>query len=891
MLLTYVKRKVIKVRFASYILGRFRHYISRLVHYGKVCFIDSRVVRSCFRETVLPYVKSCDASHIHPDSAAWRSSALVFARLIANKLGMSVVSYQGSITDCDEGVQVVRDYHWVKDVVVPPASFTPSHRDLLVLVDVDYYCDMPRLLVEWNSVVLLYTFQPSKAAGEFSEFYFTFNNQNMVEYSVKGGQKYTHMIWNYSCDVILVTDGFVSKAYAIDRRAANDEHEYVLLVPIGKWRGVFSWFAQMLECDVLRRLQVVDGNFAVLDTHGEDGAVRSISKLGSLNAINLSKSLFEAVDSAYRNSSVKPGFAMVQSWLENDRKGAATLLDYFRQGFNFKPMVVYPAIQGIRSYQMINKFSDYDPEAKNLMISFMSPLLPVAFVPDRTKLNEQASIDRRILAPNEDARSLVDQAPSKFLVLEMEMFVKLLLPISGILYPHEMDVVYERQSRPNQRALLDQYEFGVREPDCVTFMKAEPYLKPNDPRMITTFQTVIKRDYSRYTYALSDYIMILSWYSFGKNPRDIAEYIAAMCATSKIGVLCADAVRMDGHVHDVVRTLERMILLRAFPKELSEEIIQLHGMQFNVDAKTQCRIKYRISSQRGSGSPETALFNTILSKFMDYYARRLAGIPKDEAFNSLGQFGGDDSIVSAFVGPICVDWLNKAGSAVGQRLETQWFQPGAVGVNYLSRYFSELVWSGDSSSMCDLPRALSKLHVTVNITGLTPLEKLQQKLAGLALSDPHTPIIRIILHAANRLGMRLDIPVRPDVVGWWAQYGRENNWPNRRVDDDHACIMSFLPTADVDPLYDYLLACNSASDLLTMPIIVAIDNLPPKSTAPITVVDDTILVKQVNGVCKRFLRGLCKQGDKCRYQHKQVCKFYVDGNCKRGKQCRFPHVK
>jgi hypothetical protein len=315
----------------------------------------------------------------------------------------------------------------------------------------------------------------------------------------------------------------------------------------------------------------------------------------------------------------------------------------------------------------------------------------------------------------------------------------------------------------------------------------------------------------------------------------------------------------------------------------------LHSKQFNITAKTKHSVKYKTTTQRGSGSPETALMNGLLSKFMDYLGRRLAGWEVVEAFQADGQFGGDDTITAAFAGDLGVTHMVRAGAMVGQRLEVDRFERGQVGVNYLSRYYTELVWSGDNSSTCDLPRMLSKLHVTVGIAGYTPLEKLTHKLRGLALTDNATPIIRQILFAARRVGVDLAGDVDRRLGSWWHQYG-DNNWPNSLVDEAEF-LQRIVPKAMVDPLYTYLQGIDSPEQLLTMPTLVEVGELPPVIKAPVVVVDDDVKVAKpavLASVCKQFLKGECRQGAACKFKHVKICRDFQRGSCTRA-ACKFQH--
>lgn len=46
-------------------------------------------------------------------------------------------------------------------------------------------------------------------------------------------------------------------------------------------------------------------------------------------------------------------------------------------------------------------------------------------------------------------------------------------------------------------------------------------------------------------------------------------------------------------------------------------------------------------------------------------------------------------------------------------------------------------------------------------------------------------------------------------------------------------------------------------------------------------------------ICPHFLRGRCKFGDRCKFEHshprRQVCSYFMNGRCKFGDRCKFEH--
>lgn len=898
--LVYVTRHILGRKLAA----TYHNSLSHIIEIGRIPpRLNNHYLRSEFRESTIPRIRAQE-DHTHPISAAWRSTAVVVARTLCAKIGMEPFVLQASPSDVRDNVAYSRDYRWMKDVCVPTSSSTTNSNSLLVIVDVDYYIDMPNILLENDNPVLLYTFQPRAAALESGEFSFRFNAANQVDYSVSGGAHYQHTVWDYSKDVITVSNVYKTRSYVMERRQANEHHEYVLFIPLGTWRFGYSWLARCLQSDGLDTLRVNQGDFNVLDVKTKDGITRSIARLGHYNCANLPLAKFNALESVNRTSKLAIGNASVQSWLDNDKLSSAVVVEYLRSIRTAQVPLVYPANDGIRTYQILQNVSDVD-DAKPLMVSFMSPILPNCFVPMNTKSNEVAAVEGRILIPKAEAEALAEKPMSKFMLEEFNRFTEFLIPHPNLSAPVTIEDVYERQNRPTQRAAFAQAEIAEPSRIADTFLKAEPYLKVSDPRIITTYNTVDKREYSRYIYALASHISKTPWYSFGKTPLQIAEAVTEICGTAVVNVNCADATRMDGHVHSTVRQLERMILLRFFQAEYAPDIIDLHNAQCHLKAYTKHGVIYSLDDARGSGSAETAIFNTILSKFIDYLSRRLSGQQPNVAYFALGQFGGDDSISADLDGSNLI----RAGAMLGQVIENVVFNRGSSGVNYLSRYFTTDVWFGDPSSTCDLGRILAKLHVTVALSyQITPLMKLHQKLSGLSLTDRHTPIIHQIIIAAERVGMKFPTQATPILGSWWTKFDLDVNWPNEPINDQDNWFELFIPDADVDNLIGYLENIRTADELLTMPAIKTIDMLPAIHKAMVSV-DDNILVvpkptpsqppnKQQQQQhqrhsmpttrCKAFALGKCTFGTKCKYAH-FVCNDFLQGKCTR-KVCKFAHV-
>jgi hypothetical protein len=887
-----------------------RDAISLYLYLRNLNVVKHDNIRNAFRDVQLPKISNKDSSHTHPQSAAWRSSAMTLAKLLCDTIPYTVYSYQASASDERNNIRYSRNFHWVKDTVVQPKQFKPTATDLVVAVDVDYYIDVERLLLDIDGPLLLYTFQPESVAEDSGEFSFRFDSDQTVQYALSGGNLFQHPVWNYSRDSISVAGFHVTKSYIIERRPANKHHQYILFIPTGVWKWLpalasYHW----LSTNWLDQLRPVCGNYVAMDIKTKDSMVRSIAKFGEFNCANVPIKTLEAIETIAANSSVTIGNASVMSWLNNDKHASAIIVDYVRKKIGLRPPIIFPVENGARTYQLLDKLSDYEPDAKSLMKSFMSPILPISFVPAKTRANEQAAIDGRVNEPSAVAQQLTKGGVPKFVLDEMDNFVAIMFSeLDNRRAPYDMDIVYERQHRPSQRAILNRADLGTSNELCETFLKPEPYLGLKDPRIITTYPGNVKAEYARYIYPLADWIMAnCKWYTFGKNPKQIAMCVAEICKDAE-NVVLGDYSRMDGHICEPSRILEDKIFKAFFASEFLLEVQMLHKKQYGRTAVTKHAIKYFMNLIRGSGSGETAVFNTCTTKFNDFLGRRLAGLDIYESYHALGQFGGDDAIAVGISNINAGErYFIRAAGMLGQELEIDVVLRGFYGVNYLSRFYSEYVWFGDLSTTCDLPRMLSKIHLTPNLN-FSPIDKLVQKLYGLYLSDRYTPLIYDLIVAAQRCGVVFE-KVRPVQVisGWWSHYDEATNWPNSKVVDEAAFVDRVLPHADVT---HFVTACAKATrleDLLTLPIIISVDFAvsstrlavcedhiiqptikPVVATVPVATLAAVPPLNSIASICMdRYLKHKCTR-IACPYSH-DYCADFLHNKCKRA-TCKFKHL-
>jgi len=799
-------------------------------------------------DAILPTVPAA-TPHTHGEAAAARTAANLFVERFGRLLGRRVFYYQMSAADQRHERLGSRDYRWVKDLNAEARPETPESGDLLALIDVDHYVDMPQFLNEHDGNVILFTFQPKVACAEREEYSFTFGSDQRVSYQVTGGGSYCHRVWNWSTDNIIVSTGSwwscdaVTTAYLVDRREVDQDHELVNLSPVGRWTGFWAWLATWVEGTVLQHLTPADGKYIRLRCTGGSPKV-STGIAGTHLCATVPSSVDAAVGVASRVSGVKLTVAQTQAVTGLDRNEASVLTEYYRECAGTVQAEVYQPQVSVRSYQF-GRTADLDFDAKPAMVPFMAPLVYNGYVPVCSKSNDERMVKARIT-------SLASKATATPLMFSlMDEFVDRLIPdeIKGMGLPTDLDEVWERQARPAQRRILEEADLLDAAPlrEASSFMKKEAYGEVKDPRPITTINGVDKRDYSTFCYAFAEHLKKMPWYAFGKTPQQVADRMAEVCMRAVNHVNLTDLSRCDGRISSAARDLERIAMVRFFQAQFHARMIELMRSQFNLRGRTRFGIRYWSWFARFSGSPETSIFNTLVNAFIGYMALRMMFVggrylTPDEAWERLGSYGGDDGL-TADVDPRVYE---RAAAMMGQVLTSNIVLRGRPGVEFLGRVFSDSVWTGDKNSCIDVGRQLAKFHLCVSAAGLDdPLSKLTERLRSYALTDPNTPVLGEFVKRALELGVACtsDQGTVHDMASWWAQFDRSEQFPNENVEGwMEAYVLRTLPHFDFAGFRAWLAGVKQPSELLTPPLFA----VPPTTVAPVAtlVVDDVLLLSQ-----------------------------------------------
>jgi hypothetical protein len=788
-----------------------------------------------------------DPNHTHGSSAAERSTASLLMRRVAEGVGRRPFYFQGSGADARSGKAYSRTYFWAKDLMAPYLDMTPEKRDIICMVDVDYYIeDLETMLVDLFQPYLLYTLVPSAAAKDGGDYNYRFLADGRCDYGVSGGGRYVHHIWNWDGDSLRVEKylfGFpiAMARYGIERRQMGPDHQLVLLTPLVRTLNPFWVWAcgERVQARRMCRFNPVVGNFVRFEASKPDGLYLVTGVTGEYASSCVPASIDSIIASTSRTITGKLGRATVLSKMDTELEGrkvdkfaSEILLEFHLAKLDTKERV--SIVNAVRRFQWVSRPAEYDEDAKVGMTAFMSPLLDGGFVPDICKSNEERMVDKRVKEVT--AKEL---PVSKFMMDVMDEFLTFLIPEEQKhkLAPVDVEEVYVRQSRPSQRAILSEAEHTESTGETKQFIKREAYGYVNDPRGISTICGPDKLQYSRYMYAFTDEVMKPQvWYAFGKSPKEVADRVTEVACGAVVNGAMKDFSRMDGRHGNVLHHFERRMYGRAFSPEHHFHLFEVMDRHHHLRAKTTFGIRYMTEYHRLSGGADTSCGNTADTAFIAYLTYRMQGLGPADSWQKLGVYGGDDGFDTDVDSKVAA----RAAALVGQKLDLEIVKVGKPGVCFLARRFGPDVWYGDNNSCCDIKRQLAKFHLTVNLPSkVTAQQKLQEKSFSFALTDKNTPIIGEFVTKVLDIFPLKKQEFRNELGIWGVEMDADRQYPNTRAQWMDDIVTAELPDFDLARFRGWIEQATGGT-ILSPPQFA--ERLPADPKPGIVAVDDDIIV-------------------------------------------------
>jgi len=683
-----------------------------------------------------------------------------------------------------------RSYYELKDTSVEPSEWSPPPNPLFVLIDVDYYLDMEYELAYTFAgyPVILYTMVPKIAAGCDGDVKWTWTVDGKMLTIVKGSGRFHHELWDYGKDNIAASYGFRYAGYLVDRRCYAHCHQLILFTPLLALKGLKALFAKcVLNAHRLTKLNPVQ----LTDDETQTGFIRlrvftdsvlvSTGRVGEFSAVTVTEGTDSAIRSSALNSGHKLTLGTTSDFVKSDammvgqpshivRTAASIIQDYYlKVPATRVDAKVFPVEFASRKFDATYVDSPPTLGDPGAMDAYSTPIVNMGHNPVISKNNERRAIEGRILASRGEDTPF--PAEDQWI---LDGFLRRMIPddVAQTFSPVEVTEVAERQSAPRQASNLFKGMTYVK--DLITtvrmFLKKEPYQKKTDGRVILQVDPVFKMKASRYQYAVSEHLKRLPWYMPGRTPKEVAHYVARLCSDAAI-VFDNDAHRMDGHVRQQLRHVTNAMLFRMFKPEFHDEIRKMNDESANLLCYTVFGLKYKTGEEQLSGHPDTINVQTVRTIYMIYCALVKCKLSLDDAWAVIMTSvaaQGDDSFVALPTGyqqifDSYANTLVKVNSKYGQSLEVVTTKRGEPGVQFLARYYSPAVWTGDVNSICDIKRTLAKLHLAVK-GQWGKLEKCAEKALAYYLTDSNTPVVGAWCKAVRRV-----IP--------------ENLWPEKFSED------------------------------------------------------------------------------------------------------------
>jgi hypothetical protein len=192
-------------------------------------------------------------------------------------------------------------------------------------------------------------------------------------------------------------------------------------------------------------------------------------------------------------------------------------------------------------------------------------------------------------------------------------------------------------------------------------------------------------------------------------------------------------------------------------------------------------------------------------------------------------FGGDDGLVPDMADSAIL----RAATGTGLTIKAESVAFGKMGIQFLARTYGPDVWNGDPNSMCDLPRQLSKFHLSTPLpNNVTPAEKLLEKARGYIHSDGQTPIIGPYINAIVFWGSTRPVSTYASVLRNYMGFtAKDIHYPNFLAQWMIDEAYRVLPNANPSRLANFTQRATSLEQLLNPPSIMGENDVIPVTQA------------------------------------------------------------
>jgi len=695
--------------------------------------VDNRVLFKSVR--VSEKTKHGKANHSHLKAATERCQGNMHATIFAQMMGRNL--YSVSMSNSERGTNDGDHYHYCAKDLQSKSRRDVLKDQLVILTDVDYYCDMEKYLT--GNDILVHTFVPDKVAGSAMDSTYTVVDDDYIDMKVQGGANYKHQLWDYDNDHIMVDHWWGSCLYLVEQKEVGHQKRLIFLNCVKIIYGPFAWF---LEGYRLIKRKLTYGNVTYMKRlDGEDDKTKVVHNFGYKNyhtSVDVTDKALMTVFGRMKLSN-KPNISDVErilrSYDERDAQTSAVILFEILQDSKFcqnTNMLTNPITMLPESYQTTAPLVHEVGTERHRIVT--PPLMLGAAAPVKSLNNDTACLQGRVI----DVKNKVESYPP-FFWLCMDEFLKLLIPDDQMrcLSPSDFEAQYEHFHRPTQRSLIEQCKHLMFNDESVgvkSFQKSEFYGKVTAPRNISTLPMGHNFRLGQYCLTLSEKVLKLQdWYCFGKHPSVIEQRICDLT----IGFDTLEAIdinKCDGSTGYIAHCLSVAVFMRAFHQEYHAEIQRLLAKEAHIAGVTSNGLYYECDFNTLSGSSITSLRNSTLNAFINYVCLRFK-YDRAAAYMLLGAYGGDDGGSRGCT----AQELIKTFAKFGMSIKTQTVQKHEA-FPFLGRIYLD-PWT-TQESVCDVKRQIVKLH-GVCAPKHVPVEvAIHRKVNGFEITDRNTPVIK-----------------------------------------------------------------------------------------------------------------------------------------------------
>lgn len=742
--------------------------------------IDQTPCRTAFRSAMSkaasqPVKFTLQPAQPHPKLAALRTLAGRIMLNICSDVGLIPYYVQHSTGSMKSGASGSFTIRIDKDAKLPQRKDVLRPNSCLISIDDDYWMDMNEELPStWPCPWLSYTVQPRRAAGTVDGGSYFFDDDSYFNFTAAAGGTYRHPMWDWSNDHVTVVSNGARYIYAVDRyfMPENKTHAIIALLPVAK---VDVWFTinftspfeikltlpyyladwsrwekrpVLQEADhlmpasetLLRRFDpVIKGtkaNYAVYRVQSKSGDSKiTIARTGIAGSIRITENKYAMVMNIVAAASSVPtasSFHSIGLCLED-----AMVVNAHVRNTEFKPLPLIP----VRPITVYTKEANIGSEPIPTMRDLCTPIISgVTFCPTNDQTSMVQAVETRLMKFD------TEREMNSHLRTEFDRFLTLIAAEAGVergtLIPMTEDDFLARLTGSkldrNVRA------FNLEAPDVATsFVKAETYQEPKDPRPILNYSTTHNGQLGRFSTSLAMRILKkLSWYGFC-DPATLGDrLVRTACVAESYGMDLyeADGHRFDGHVNELQRIFERKFFLFFLDPQYHSTFIALHDDDREIKVRGSFGFTWDLQNQRGSGSALTSDCNSIISAFMSYYRFRLGRkvLDPETAYKLIGVIGGDDTVVPS--DKYFAENYVKAADKIGHQMEIkkcEFDRVPAFGRMYFGLKFG-------SKNSCSIPaRVFAKFHATSGpiLNDQERKLRIEQKALSLWYTDRNTPVL------------------------------------------------------------------------------------------------------------------------------------------------------